>query len=102
MYIKKGDLVTVIAGKELGKSGKVLKVFPAKQRVAVEGINMVKKHTRPTQQNQQGGILEKEGSLHVSNLLLFCNKCNRGVRVGNNVLDDKSKTRICRECGEQI
>ncbi len=102
MYIKEGDLVTVIAGKELGKQGKVLRIFPVKQRVAVEKINLVKRHVRPSQQSQQGGIVEKEGALHVSNLMLVCDKCDRGVRVGKRILDDGTKVRICRACGEQI
>ncbi len=102
MNIKTGDTVTVIAGKELGKSGKVLHTIRAKQRVAVEGINIIKKHTRPNQQNQQGGILEIEGTIHVSNLMLLCSKCDKGVRTGTKILDDGSKVRICRSCGEQI
>ena len=102
MRVKTGDMVVVIAGKELGKQGKVLRVFPRRQRLAVEKINMIKRHTRPSQQNQQGGIIEKEGTLHVSNVMLLCNKCDKGVRVGSKVLDDGSKVRVCRSCGEQI
>lgn len=102
MFIKKGDTVAVISGKDTGKTGKVLKVVTEKNRAAIEGVNIIKKHTRPNKQNQQGGIIEKEGTVHVSNLQLFCSKCNRGVRVGNKVLDDKSKIRVCKKCGEQI
>lgn len=102
MFIKIGDTVTVISGKELGKQGKVLRVFHDKKRVAVEHLNMIKRHTRPTQSNQQGGIVEREGTIHVSNLMIICGKCNRGVRIGKKILDDGSKVRICRVCGEQI
>ncbi|MBI5788848.1 MAG: 50S ribosomal protein L24 [Candidatus Schekmanbacteria bacterium] len=102
MYIKKGDLVKVIAGKELGKQGKVLKTLPKKDRVIIEKINIIKRHTRPTQKNQQGGIIEKEGSIHYSNALLVCSKCNNGVRTGVKILEDGSKVRVCKACGEQI
>jgi len=95
-------MVTVIAGKELGKRGKVMRVSTATQRVAVEKINLVKRHTRPSQQNQQGGIVEMEGTLHISNVMLLCDKCDQGVRVGKKILDDGTKVRICRLCGEQI
>ena len=102
MYIKAGDMVAVIAGKEVGKQGKVLRIVLEKQRVTIEKINMMKKHMRPSQENQQGGIVEREGTVHLSNVMLICNKCDKGVRIGNKVLDDGTKVRICRSCGEQI
>ena len=102
MYIRKGDVVVVKAGKDLGKTGKVLTVFPGKDRAVVEKINIVKKHQKPTQQNQEGGIIEVENPLHVSNLMLLCGKCGKGVRVGRKVLEDGKKVRVCKSCGEEI
>lgn len=100
--LKNGDVVTVVAGKEVGKSGKILKLLPKKQRVIVEKINMIKRHTKPTAQLRQGGIIEREGSIHVSNLMILCSKCNVPVRIGNRVLEDGSKVRVCRKCGEML
>lgn len=102
MHIKKGDMVIVTAGKELGKTGKVLHVFPQKKRALVEKINMVKRHQRPTGQNQEGGILELENPLHASNLMFLCGKCEKGVRVGKKALEDGRKVRVCKSCGEEI
>ena len=99
-HIKKDDFVKVIAGKDRGKQGKVLRVFPKEGRLTVERVNMVKRHTRPTRQMQQGGIIEREGKLHISNVMLICSKCERGVRVGHRILEDQKKVRICRRCGE--
>jgi len=90
----------VIAGKEVGKSGKILKLLPKKQRVIVEKINMIKRHTRPTAQFRQGGIIEREGPIHISNVMIICPKCSGPVRIGKRVLEDGSKVRICRKCGE--
>jgi len=101
-HIKKDDFVKVIAGKDRGKQGKVLRVFPTEGRLTVERVNMVKRHTRPTRQMQQGGIIEREGKLHVSNVMLICSKCERGVRIGHRTLEDKKKVRICRRCGESL
>jgi large subunit ribosomal protein L24 len=102
MRIKKGDIVEAITGKELGKRGKILRVFPKKQRAAVEGLNMIKKHTRATQQNPQGGIVEREGTIHFSNLMMVCSRCNRPVRIGTKVLETGQKVRTCHKCGEEI
>ncbi len=102
MFIKKSDMVIVTAGKELGKTGKVLHVFPEKQRVLVEKINIVKRHQRATQQNQEGEIMEMENPLHVSNLMLLCAKCEKGVRIGNKELEDGRKVRVCKKCGEEV
>lgn len=101
-HIKKDDFVKVIAGKDNGKQGKVLRVFPAEGRVTVERINMIKRHTRPNQKMQQGGIVEREGKLHISNVMLVCVKCNRGVRIGHRVLEDGKKVRVCRRCDEVL
>jgi large subunit ribosomal protein L24 len=100
--VKKEDTVLVIAGKEKGKRGRVLVVTPDKDRVLVERVNMVKKHMKPSKQYQQGGIIEKEAPLHVSNVMLVCTKCDRPTRVGNKVLGDGRKLRECKKCGEVI
>ena len=101
-HIKKGDMVIVKAGKELGKTGKVLHVFPKQKRILVEKINLIKKHKRPTQQNQEGGIIELENPLHISNLMFLCGKCEKGVKIGKKTLEDRRKVRICKNCGEEI
>jgi large subunit ribosomal protein L24 len=99
MHIKKGDVVKVITGKEKDKTGKVLKVINDRNRVIVEKLNFVKKHQRPDARGK-GGIVEKEGSIHVSNVMIICNKCNAGVKVGYQILEDGKKVRICRKCQE--
>ncbi|MDI7259918.1 MAG: 50S ribosomal protein L24 [Thermodesulfobacteriota bacterium] len=99
-YIKKNDLVMVTNGKEKGKSGRVLKVIPEKERVIIEKINFIKKHSRPQGQQKRGGILEKEAPLHISNVMLLCEKCNKSVRIGYRVLEGGKKARFCRKCGE--
>jgi large subunit ribosomal protein L24 len=101
-HIKKNDTVMVIAGKEKGKSGKVMRIIPKKDRVIVEKLNMVKRHMRPGQQSRQGGILEKESPIHVSNLMLVCSKCTDPTRVGYKILDDNQKARYCKKCNEII
>ena len=100
--IKKDDFVRIIAGRDRGKQGKVLQVYPKMGRLRVERIHMIKRHTRPTQQMQQGGIIEREGTIHISNVMLLCAKCDRGVRVGHQVLDDGKKVRVCRRCGDVL
>ncbi|MBI4495397.1 MAG: 50S ribosomal protein L24 [Deltaproteobacteria bacterium] len=99
-HVRKNDLVQVVSGKERGKTGKVLKVLPKKNRVVVEKVNFIKRHARPTGKTRQGGIVEKEGPIHVSNVLLFCPKCNRGVRTGQRVLENGKKAPFCKKCGE--
>jgi large subunit ribosomal protein L24 len=102
--IVKSDNVLVLSGNDRGKTGKVLKIFPEKGRAVVEGINLIKKHSKPTQELPQGGIVEKEGSVNISNLKVICPKCNRPTRIGIRILDDKSKVRYCKHtaCGEII
>ena len=107
MKIKKGDTVVVIAGDDKGKTGKVLKVFPDKNRAIVEGINFIKRHTRKTRRAQKGGIIEKEAPVHLSNLMFFCPKCSTAGRVAYRTLEaegeeKKRRVRICRRCGEII
>lgn len=101
-HIKKDDKVKVIAGKDKSKIGKVLKVDRKKQRIVVENINMVKRHTRPSATNRQGGIIESEAPLNWSNVMLMCNKCVKPVRIKMQRLDDGKKVRVCRKCNEQI
>jgi large subunit ribosomal protein L24 len=101
-HIKKDDFVKVMTGKDRGKQGKVLRIFPKEGRLTVERINMIKRHTRPTRQLQQGGIIEREGKIHISNVMLVCSKCARGVRVGHRLLEDGKKVRICRRCEEVL
>ncbi|HOK05957.1 MAG TPA: 50S ribosomal protein L24 [Syntrophales bacterium] len=99
MKLKKGDLVKVIAGKEKGKTGKIMKILREKDKVIVEKLNFVKRHQRPTAK-VKGGIVEKEGPIHVSNVAYMCNKCDAPVRIGFKVLEDGKKVRICRKCKE--
>ena len=101
-HIKKNDTVKVLAGKEKGKSGKVLRLIPKKDRAIVEKLNMVKRHMRPGPQSRQGGILEKEAPIHISNLMLVCSKCTDPTRVGYKVLEDGKKVRYCKKCGEVL
>jgi large subunit ribosomal protein L24 len=100
--VKKNDTVMVIAGKERGKIGKVLRVLSAENRATVERLNMVKRHTKPRGPQNPGGIIEKEASIHLSNLMPMCERCNAPVRVGSKRLDDGNKARICRRCGELL
>lgn len=100
--IKKNDQVMVMAGKDKGKSGKVLRVIPKKDAVLVEKINMVKKHMKPNQQTRQGGILEREAPLHISNVKLICTKCTDPTRVGYRTLEDDRKVRFCKKCNEVL
>jgi large subunit ribosomal protein L24 len=104
MHIRKDDQVEVIAGDDKGspkerKIAKVLRVIPARNKIVVEGINRVYKHLRPSQKNPQGGRLSKEMPIDVSNVMLYCSKCNRGVRIGRRFTDDGQKQRFCKLCG---
>jgi large subunit ribosomal protein L24 len=102
MKIKSGDKVQVLTGKDRGKQGKILKAFPRERRVIVEGINVVKRHSRPTKDNPQGGIIQKEAPIDASNVGLVCGSCNRIIRVAYYVDDTGRKKRICRKCGADI
>ena len=101
-HVRRGDTVGIIAGRERGKRGKVLRVLMDKGRVLVEHVNMVKKHQRPTQKLRQGGIIEREGPLALSNVLLVCARCDKPARTGIKVLADGRKVRTCKRCGESI
>ncbi|MBE9581989.1 MAG: 50S ribosomal protein L24 [Proteobacteria bacterium] len=100
--IKKDDRVKVVAGKEKGKIGKVLRVLHEKERLIVENVNFVKCHTRPGGKTPRGGIIEKEASIHWSNLMLMCDKCINPIRVKMQRLEDGKKVRVCSKCGEII
>ncbi|OCL27828.1 50S ribosomal protein L24 [Orenia metallireducens] len=102
LHVKKGDKVKIIAGKDRGQEGEILKAFPKESRVIVKGVNVIKKHVRPTQENPQGGILEKEAPIHSSNVMLLCGKCGAPSRTGKKVLDNGEKLRYCKKCGEDI
>ncbi len=101
-HVRKGDTVMVVAGKERGKRGKVLRVIPGKGRVLIEHVNMIKKHQRPTQKLRQGGIIEREGPLALSNVLVVCARCDKPSRTGIKILADGRKVRTCKRCGESI
>lgn len=101
MGIRHGDTVKVMSGRSKGKSGKVLSVNPAKNTVIVERVNIIKKHTRANpSKNVRGGILEKEGPIHVSNVMLICPGCGKHTRAGHSKLPDGTKVRVCRRCNQ--
>jgi large subunit ribosomal protein L24 len=102
MKIRKNDTVQVMAGKDRGKRGKVRFAYPKKNRVLVEGINFIKKHSRARGQVKQAGIIDLEAPIDVSNVMLLCGKCNRPTRVGFTFLEDGRKVRICHKCKEVI
>ena len=99
VHVKKNDTVVVLAGKDRGRRARVLRVFPVKGRAIVEGVNFMRKHTRPNpQKNVKGGILEREASVDASNLMVVCGECGKPARLGHKRLDDGKKVRICRRC----
>ncbi len=102
MHVKTGDSVVVISGKELGKKGKIISVDTKAGRVYVDKINLVSRHTKPTQAAPQGGIVKKEAAMHSSNVMPFCSKCNKGVRIKKLVLDNGKKIRVCAICGARF
>jgi len=102
MKIRKNDTVLVIVGKDKGKTGKVRFAYPKDERLLVEGINFIKRHTRARGTVRQAGIIELEAPIHVSSVMLLCNKCNHPTRIGFRFLADGRKVRICRSCGEVI
>ena len=102
MKIRKNDTVLVMAGKDKGKKGKVRFAYPEKQKLLVEGINFIKKHSKARGQAKQAGIIDLEAPIHVSNVMLFCDKCNHPTRIGFRLLEDGKKVRICQSCREVI
>jgi len=102
IHVKKGDTVMVTAGREKGKTGKIIMVNPEKHTVIVEKVNFIKRHSRPTRKAPQGGIIEKEGPLKISNVNVLCPKCNAPVRTRTKALDDGKKVRVCAKCSEIV
>ena len=100
--IKKNDIVYVLTGRDKGKTGKVFRVMPSEDRALVEGVNYVKKHARKTKADQQGGIVQKESPIHLSNISILCKTCNKPARAAFNVLADGTKSRYCKRCKEVI
>jgi large subunit ribosomal protein L24 len=100
-HVRKDDLVMVTTGKDKGKTGKVLRINKKKERLVVEKVNMVKRHVKPSQKTK-GGIMEKEGLIHVSNVMIYCEKCSKPVRVGSKLLEDGKKIRFCKKCNEAV
>jgi large subunit ribosomal protein L24 len=102
LHVKKDDTVLVLAGKDKGKTGKVLKAMPAENRVIVESVNMIKKHQRPGRMGQDSGIIEREAPLNASNVMLVCSNCKEASRTGKKILEDGTKVRYCKKCGQTI
>ena len=100
LSVRKEDTVVVLTGRNQGKRGRVIGVLPAKKKVIVEGVNVQKKHMKPNKQYQQGGIIEKEAPINVSNVMLVCPKCDAPTRIGNSILEDGRKLRACKKCKE--
>ncbi len=98
-HVKKNDTVMVMAGKDKGKTGKVLRINRKTDRIIVEKVNMIKRHVRPSQKTK-GGIMERESAIHVSNVMMYCDKCSKPVRAGTRVLEDGKKSRYCKKCNE--
>ena len=102
LNLKKDDIVQVIAGKEKGKKGKVMALFPEQGRLQIEKLNIFKRHVKADQKNNQGGIVEREGKINVTNVLLVCDRCGKGVRIKRKKLEDGKRVRMCCSCGEVI
>ena len=102
VHVKTGDTVVVLSGKDKGKQGKVLQVSPKEGKVIVEGLNIATKHVKPRRQGEQGGIVEAEAAMYASKVQLVCPKCSKATRIGHKILEDGSKVRVCKSCGEEI
>ncbi|MCK4234605.1 50S ribosomal protein L24 [candidate division WOR-3 bacterium] len=100
--LKRGDIVLIILGEDRGKKGKILSIDKKKDFIIVEGARLAKKHMRPRKQGEQGGIIEKEAPIHISNLKLVCPKCGKSTRVQKSILENKKRVRVCNKCGEFI
>jgi large subunit ribosomal protein L24 len=101
LSIRKNDKVRIITGKDKGKEGRVLRSYPEKERVVIEGANFIKKAQRPTQKNPQGGLLQKEGTIHVSNVMLLCPSCGEATRIARR-REAGTRVRVCKKCGKDI
>ncbi|MCL5069627.1 MAG: 50S ribosomal protein L24 [Actinobacteria bacterium] len=102
LKVKKNDKIKVLQGKDRGKTGKVLRIEPSKNRLYVEGINIIKRHTRKKSQNQPGGIISKEGPLDISNVAVVCPNCSKTTTIGCELKDSGDKVRVCKKCGGQF
>lgn len=102
LRVKKGDTVIVLSGKDKKKKGRVLMVMPKKEKVVVEGVNILKKHQKPSRKYPQGGIIEKEFPIHISKVMLVCPKCDKPTRIGAKILENGKKVRVCKKCKEVI
>lgn len=100
MHVRRKDTVVVISGKDKGKIGEVKVVLPKKSRVLVEGVNIVSKHEKPSNKNMQGGIQTMEAPINSSKVMLYCKKCSKATRISNTILEDGTKVRVCKKCGE--
>lgn len=100
VHVRKNDTVMVISGKDKGKTGEVLAVMPKNGKVLVKGVNIVTKHKKPSRENMQGGIVKEEAFIYSSKVMLYCNKCKSVTRISNKILDDGTKVRVCKKCGE--
>ncbi|GIM29904.1 50S ribosomal protein L24 [Clostridium polyendosporum] len=100
VHVKKNDTVVVISGKDQGKIGEVLRVIPKAGKVLVKGVNIVSKHQKPSRQNMQGGIVKVEAPIFSSKVMLYCDKCKSATRISHKVLEDGTKVRVCKKCGE--
>lgn len=100
VHVRKKDTVMVISGKDKGKIGEVLSVMPKSGKVVVKDVNVVSKHTKPNKQNMQGGIIKKEAPIFSSKVMLYCNNCKNVTRISHKILDDGTKVRVCKKCGE--
>lgn len=102
IHVKKGDTVYLVSGKDKGKTGKVIKVFTNKGRIVVEGVNVVTKHMKPSQMNPQGGVVKRPAPIYSSKVMLYCEKCSKSTRIAKKVLEDGTKVRVCKHCGEVL
>ncbi len=102
VHVKKGDTVQIISGKDRGKQGKVLEVSPKEGKVIVEGHGMVTKHVKPRKMGEQGGIVKAEGAMYASKVMIVCPKCGKPTRIGHQIAEDGTKTRVCRKCGASL
>ncbi|EDK32289.1 50S ribosomal protein L24 [Clostridium kluyveri] len=102
VHVRKKDTVMIISGKDKGKTGEVLAVMPKVSKVLVSGINIVSKHQKPNKQNMEGGIIRKEAAIYSSKVMLYCEKCKSVTRISHKILEDGTKVRVCKKCGETL
>lgn len=102
MHVRKNDIVYIVSGKDKDKTGEVLKVNPSKNTVVVSGVNIITKHLKPNRQNMQGGIVKVEAPINASKVMLYCNSCKKSTRIQHKFVDDGTKVRVCKHCGQKI